>query len=60
MKETRTIFLCVVGLTGLSRPPTASTRFGGTGVLWVLTGTHRCDQASRERLDQSASLTYVG
>ena len=23
--------------------PTASSRFGCTGVLWVLTGTHRCD-----------------
>ena len=23
--------------------PTASSRFGSTGVLWVLTGTHRCD-----------------
>ena len=57
MKESRTTFLCVIGLVELVRPPTA--RFGGTGVLWVLTGNHRCDLASRVRLDQSASLTCV-
>ena len=28
---------------GLVEQPTASSRFGSTGVLWVLTGTHRCD-----------------
>ena len=59
MKESRATFLCVTGLVELVRPPTASTRFGSNGVLWVLTGTHRCDLASRMRLDQSASLTYV-
>ena len=59
MKESRTTFLRVTGLVELVRPPTASPRFGDTGVLWVLTGTHRCDLASRVRLDQSASLTNV-
>ena len=28
-------------------PPTASRR-NGTGVLWVLTGTHRCDDPPRQ------------
>ena len=49
LKESRTTFLCVIGLVELVRPPTASSRFGGTGVLWVLTGTHGCDLASRVR-----------
>ena len=31
----------------VSEPPTAS-RNNGTGVLWVLTGTHRCDDPPRQ------------
>ena len=34
---------CVV----VVEPPTASRR-NGTGVLWVLTGTHRCDDPPRQ------------
>ena len=34
---------CVV----VVEPPTASRR-DGTGVLWVLTGTHRCDDPPRQ------------
>ena len=30
-----------------AEPPTASRR-NGTGVLWVLTGTHRCDDPPRQ------------
>ena len=36
--------LCVFGLLscGACELPTASSNFGSTGVLWVLTGTHPC------------------
>ena len=39
----------VIGLmyVVLCELPTASSHFGSTGVLWVLTGTHPCGPPSR-------------
>ena len=42
--------LCALGLLGCGacELPTASPHFGGTGVLWVLTGTHPCGPPPRQ------------
>ena len=39
--------LCRCGVPAVVEPPTASRR-NGTGVLWVLTGTHRCDDPPKQ------------
>ena len=39
--------LCRCGVSVVVEPPTASRR-NGTGVLWVLTGTHLCDDPPRQ------------